>query len=210
MRPSRSPTSSRSTSCGWTRKPMLPGRPYVIKAGTTTVPGTIETIKHKVNVNTMEHVAAKTPRAQRDRRLQPRTRHADRLRALQGEPPPRVLHHHRPLLQQHGRHGPHPLRAAPRRQHPLAGARREQGVARRPRGPEARRPVVHRTFGCRQVDHRQSRREEAARRRPHDLSARRRQCPPRPEPRPRLHRCRPRREHPPRRRSGEADGRCRA
>jgi bifunctional enzyme CysN/CysC len=39
---------------------MLPGRSYVIKAGTRQVPGTIETIKHKVNVNTMEHVAAKS------------------------------------------------------------------------------------------------------------------------------------------------------
>jgi bifunctional enzyme CysN/CysC len=39
---------------------MLPGRSYVIKAGTKQVPGTIETIKHKVNVNTMEHVAAKS------------------------------------------------------------------------------------------------------------------------------------------------------
>ncbi|MCB1378598.1 MAG: sulfate adenylyltransferase subunit CysN [Alphaproteobacteria bacterium] len=39
---------------------MLPGRPYIIKAGTKQVPGTIEEIKHKVNVNTMEHVAAKS------------------------------------------------------------------------------------------------------------------------------------------------------
>jgi bifunctional enzyme CysN/CysC len=39
---------------------MLPGRSYVIKAGTRQVPGTIETIRHKVNVNTMEHVAAKS------------------------------------------------------------------------------------------------------------------------------------------------------
>ena len=39
---------------------MLPGRPYIIKAGTKQVPGTIEGIRHKVNVNTMEHVAAKS------------------------------------------------------------------------------------------------------------------------------------------------------
>ena len=31
---------------------MLPGRPYIIKAGTSTVPGSIERIKHKINVNT--------------------------------------------------------------------------------------------------------------------------------------------------------------
>ncbi|MFO1120745.1 MAG: sulfate adenylyltransferase subunit CysN [Hyphomicrobiales bacterium] len=39
---------------------LLPGRPYIVKAGTKQVPGTIETIRHKVNVNTMEHVAAKS------------------------------------------------------------------------------------------------------------------------------------------------------
>jgi bifunctional enzyme CysN/CysC len=39
---------------------MLPGRPYIIKMGTKQVPGTIEGIKHKVNVNTMEHQAAKS------------------------------------------------------------------------------------------------------------------------------------------------------
>ena len=41
-------------------EPMLPGRSYLIKAGTKQVPGTLEEIKYKVNVNTMEHVAAKT------------------------------------------------------------------------------------------------------------------------------------------------------
>ncbi len=39
---------------------MLPGRPYIIKAGTRTVPGSIEKIKHKINVNTMEKTAAET------------------------------------------------------------------------------------------------------------------------------------------------------
>ena len=41
-------------------EPMLPGRPYIIKTGTKQVPGTLDGIKYKVNVNTMEHVAAKT------------------------------------------------------------------------------------------------------------------------------------------------------
>jgi bifunctional enzyme CysN/CysC len=41
-------------------EPMLPGRPYIIKAGTRTLPGTIERIKHKVNINTLEHSAAET------------------------------------------------------------------------------------------------------------------------------------------------------
>ncbi len=41
-------------------EPLLPGRPYIIKAGTKTLPGSIEKIKHKVNVNTLEETAAET------------------------------------------------------------------------------------------------------------------------------------------------------
>jgi bifunctional enzyme CysN/CysC len=41
-------------------EPMLPGRPYLFKSSTKTVTGTLEELKYKVNVNTMEHVAAKT------------------------------------------------------------------------------------------------------------------------------------------------------
>jgi bifunctional enzyme CysN/CysC len=40
-------------------EPMLPGRSYIVKAGTLQIPGTLEELKYKVNVNTMEHVAAK-------------------------------------------------------------------------------------------------------------------------------------------------------
>jgi bifunctional enzyme CysN/CysC len=41
-------------------EPMLPGRPYLMKIGTRTVGATITSLKYKVNVNTLEHVAAKT------------------------------------------------------------------------------------------------------------------------------------------------------
>jgi bifunctional enzyme CysN/CysC len=41
-------------------EPMLPGRPYLIKIGTRTVNGALESPKYKINVNTLEHVAAKT------------------------------------------------------------------------------------------------------------------------------------------------------
>jgi bifunctional enzyme CysN/CysC len=41
-------------------EPMLPGRPYMIKLGTKLVNGALESPKYKVNVNTLEHVAAKT------------------------------------------------------------------------------------------------------------------------------------------------------
>lgn len=39
--------------------PLLPGRPYVLKIGARTVNATITEIKHKVDVNTQEHLAAK-------------------------------------------------------------------------------------------------------------------------------------------------------
>jgi len=39
---------------------MLPGRPYWLKLGTQTVTASIQQPKYQVNVNTMEHLAAKT------------------------------------------------------------------------------------------------------------------------------------------------------
>lgn len=39
---------------------MLPGRPYLLKIGTQTVTATITDIKYETNVNTLEHVAAKS------------------------------------------------------------------------------------------------------------------------------------------------------
>jgi len=40
--------------------PMLPGRPYRMKIGAKTVGASLATPKHKVNVNTLEHLAART------------------------------------------------------------------------------------------------------------------------------------------------------
>ncbi|MYN15046.1 sulfate adenylyltransferase subunit CysN [Pusillimonas sp. TS35] len=40
-------------------EPLLPGRPYLMKIGTNTVHATVTHIKHQVNVNTLEHMAAK-------------------------------------------------------------------------------------------------------------------------------------------------------
>ena len=39
---------------------LLPGRPYLLKMGAQTVSATVTAIKHEVNVNTLEHAAAKT------------------------------------------------------------------------------------------------------------------------------------------------------
>jgi bifunctional enzyme CysN/CysC len=39
---------------------MLPGRSYIVKTGTKQLTGTLDVLKYKVNVNTMEQMAAKT------------------------------------------------------------------------------------------------------------------------------------------------------
>ena len=41
-------------------RPLLPGRSYWLKLGTTTVPARISDLRHKVNVDTGEHLAAQT------------------------------------------------------------------------------------------------------------------------------------------------------
>ena len=40
-------------------QPMLPGRSYLLQTGTALVPAQVTELKHKMNVNTFEHVAAK-------------------------------------------------------------------------------------------------------------------------------------------------------
>ncbi|KAK0329319.1 hypothetical protein LTR94_037307, partial [Friedmanniomyces endolithicus] len=71
----------------------------------------------------------------------------------------------------------------------------------------ARRAVVHRPVGIRQIHHRQPGRGAVGRRGTPHLSDRRRQPASRPEPRSGLHRRGPGREHPSRRRSRQDDGR---
>jgi bifunctional enzyme CysN/CysC len=40
-------------------QPMLPGRPYLLKIGAKTVGATVSHLKYRVNINTLEHLAAK-------------------------------------------------------------------------------------------------------------------------------------------------------
>ncbi len=48
------------TSLVWMHdEPLYPGRPYLMKIGTQTVSATVTDIKYEVNVNTLEHTAAK-------------------------------------------------------------------------------------------------------------------------------------------------------
>ncbi|HZF25570.1 MAG TPA: sulfate adenylyltransferase subunit CysN, partial [Steroidobacteraceae bacterium] len=41
-------------------EPMFPGRSYLLRIGTKYVPARVTTLKHKVDVNTLEHIAART------------------------------------------------------------------------------------------------------------------------------------------------------
>ena len=54
------PRRSETTILWMSDEPMLPGRPYLMKIGATTVQATVTAPKYRVNVNTMEHIAGKT------------------------------------------------------------------------------------------------------------------------------------------------------
>ena len=187
--------------------PMLPGRSYLLKIGASTVPAQITDLKHRIDVNTQEKLAAKSldlneiglcnlattmPVAfdpYRDNHDTGGFILIDR-RTNETAAAGMIEHGLRRATNVH-RHGAH---------------RRARGACRA-QAPEAGDPLVHRPFRRRQVDDRQPGRAEAARaRRAHD-AARRRQRAPRPQQGSGLHRRRPRREHPPRRRSGAADDR---
>ncbi len=102
------------------------------------------------------------------------------------------------------------LLTAPQPEHPLAGARYQPRGAGRPQESEARGALVHGPLGRRQIDDRQSGREEAAPHEPAHVSARRRQRSARFEQGSGIHPGRPRREHPQGRRGREAHDRRRA
>ncbi|HEV3372461.1 MAG TPA: adenylyl-sulfate kinase, partial [Xanthobacteraceae bacterium] len=44
----------------FSEQPLVPGRSYLLKIGTRTVPGTITSLKHRINVETLAHLADKT------------------------------------------------------------------------------------------------------------------------------------------------------
>ena len=68
-------------------EPMLPGRPYLLKIGDADRLGDASHApKYKVNVNTLEHLAAKTLELNEIGVCNLSTRPADRVRALRGEP----------------------------------------------------------------------------------------------------------------------------
>ena len=101
--------------------------------------------------------------AQPDRGVQRPPRPARPVRSVRREPGHGRLHRHRPPDQRHHRRRSRPLRVAPGGQRALGGPRGRPARARVAQAPGARRPVVHRHLGRRQVDPRQRGRAQAAR-----------------------------------------------
>src|SRR5204863_25440 len=52
--------TSRSERMRWYEGPMLPGRSYLMRIGTKYVPARVTRLKHRVDVNSLEHIAART------------------------------------------------------------------------------------------------------------------------------------------------------
>jgi hypothetical protein len=190
--------------------PLLPGRRYLLKTGARTVNAQVTAIKHKVDVNTQEHPGGDTSGAERGRLQCNLSLDQDhRIRAFRREPRARQFHPDRPQHQRHRRDaGTHRVRIASRQQHALAGIGRGQAGARRDQGPEAALPVVYRDCPVRA-----SRRSPTWSRNACWRAATTPTCSTATTcatgsiKRPWLQRRGPCREHPSRRRSGEADGR---
>ena len=130
---------------------LLPGRPYLIKLGTSFATATVSALKYKVNVNTLDKLAARTLSQSEigvcnlslDRALAFDS-YADN-RDTGGFIPDRSDD------QQHRRGRADSLCAAAGRQHPLASDRSEQRSARVTKS-QPLRAVVYRTFGIRKVN----------------------------------------------------------
>ena len=175
-------------------EPMLPGRPYLFKLGTRTVQATVAQPKYKVNVNTLEHTAAKTLELNeigvanlslsRPIAFDPYTENRDMGGFILID---RITNN---------TVGAGLLHFALRRSENVHWQSVEVDQAARAEMKHQTPSVLWFTglSGCRQVDDRQHRGAQAARAGPAHVPARRRQPAPRPQQGPRLHRRRPRRE----------------
>ena len=186
-------------------EPMLPGRSYGLKLASSMVTGTVAEPKYKININTLEHLAAR----QLDlNEIGVCNVSLDRSVAFDPYEDDHDLGGFILIDKMtNATVGAGMIRFALRRSHNIHWQALEvqQGQPRQgPAWPVAGKVlVVHRPLRRRQIHHRQPGRAAAAWRwAGHTYHPRWRQRPPRPEPRPRVHRRRPGGEHPPRGRSG--------
>ncbi len=128
-------------------EPLLQGRSYLLKIGTKTVTATVAPIKYRVNVNTLEHLAAKKLDLNDiGSWVGVERRHC--LRTLPGQPGAGRFHIDRPPHQQHRRSGAAALRAAPVAKCALAGVGCEQARTGAVEPSEALHTVVHGLIGA--------------------------------------------------------------
>ena len=191
-------------------EPLLAERPYLFKIGTQTVPGAVTRIKYAVNVDTLEHTAA----------AKLELNGIGVCNIALDHPIPFDPYAENPhtggfiVIDRvtNGTSGAGMLDFALRRSHNIHPQHLDIDKSTRASlmGQKPGRGVVHGALGRRQVDDREPGRAQAPPPWAPHLPARRRQRAPRPQQGPRVHRCRPGREHPPRRGGREADGRRRA
>ena len=187
---------------------MLPGRSYFLKIGARTTPASITELKHRVDVNSREHLAAKTLALNEIGFCNIATTLPVAFDPYEDNHDTGLVHPHRPRA---------PTRPR-RRAWSRIGLRRATNIHRHDYAVtrEAHAALKHQKpavlwftglsgAGKSTIANIVERKLHRARR-PY-RAARRRQRPPRAQQGPRLHRRRPRREHPPRRRSGAADDR---
>ena len=141
---------------------LLPGRSYLIKINHCTLTATVTELKHRIDVNTLAKLAAKTLALNEVGVCNLSVARAAALRSLCRQPRHRRLHPDRPLFQRDGRRRHDRFRVAARDQYPSADHHREQERARATHASPAGGAVVYRPAGRRQIDHRQSGRSGAA------------------------------------------------
>ncbi len=183
---------------------LLPGRPYWLKIGTKTVAAQVTEIKHKVNVNTLEHLAAKTLALNE---IALCNISVDQSVAFEAYTDNRDLGGFILIDRMtNGTVGAGMIRFALRRAQNIHW--QALSVDRLARASlKHQKPAVLWFTGLSGAG--KSTIADLVEKRLLSMGPpRRRQHPPRAQPRSRFHRCRPRREHPPRRRSREADGGC--
>ena len=117
---------------------MLPGRPYLVKLGATTLGASLGQPKYVVDVNTLDHLAAKTLHLNEIGVCNLTLDRAGRVRCVRRQPRHGQLHRHRPLHQPHGRRRHAAFRAAPLAEHPLAGDSKSTRMRARARTAIAR------------------------------------------------------------------------
>ncbi len=83
--------------------PLLPGRGYLLKAGAQTIGAMVTELKHRIDIETFDHLAAKELHLNEIAFVNIATAEANRLRSLRRQSRYRRIHSDRPAYQWDGR-----------------------------------------------------------------------------------------------------------